>query len=98
MTLGAKTDLHTVSMSDFTAWFKGVLVSIVDFLQSISAPLFWICFGVGAMVLVVGILLGSSRMRGAGGGAMILSLICYLFVKNIDTIYGVVNGFIKKAP
>jgi len=93
-----KIELHPISMSEFTSWIKGILLSIIDFLQNISAPLFWVLFGFGAIVLVVGILLGSNRMRGAGGGTMILCLICYLIVKKIDTIYGVINGFIDKAP
>lgn len=91
-------NVDPVSLNDFTEWVKHMLTQFFGMLTDISTPLFMIFFGLAAFVLVLGILLGSNRMRGAGGGGLIIGVIAFLIVKNADSIIGVLEGFTQSAP
>lgn len=95
---GQNIEVKSVSMSAFTDWVYNMLIQFFQMVQSISVPLFMVLFGIGGITLVIGALFGSSRMRGAGAGALIFGVIAYLIIQQAPAIIGVLEEFVQSGP
>mgnify|MGYP006892264047 CR=1 FL=1 len=91
-------EIEIMSLEQFTEWLVGVLMQFFYLLQEISAPVFLVMFGLGIFVLVVGILFGSSRMRGAGGGTLIMSIVGFILAWLSPTIVEILEDIVSTAP
>lgn len=96
--MGDSTVIKAVSLKDFSQWVTDMLNQVFQAIQGLSTPLFMVIIAVSGFVLVLGVLFGSSRLRGAGGGGLILVFVAYLIVKHADTIIGVLESIGQSAP
>lgn len=93
-----QTEVKAVSLNDFSHWIIDMLNQVFHAIQGVSTPLFMVFIAISGFVLVLGVLLGSSRLRGAGGGGLVLVVVAYLIVKHADTIVGVLESLGQSAP
>ncbi|GGK22954.1 hypothetical protein GCM10010965_14780 [Caldalkalibacillus thermarum] len=91
-------EIRPMSLEQFTDWLVGVILQFFYLLQQISVPIFLVMFGLGGIVLIVGMLFGSSRMRGAGGGTLIMAIFGFILVWLAPTIVQILEDLVSTAP
>jgi len=91
-------EVESVSMTEFGDWIVEMIEDFIDMMENVSSPFFITVFGISAFVLVLGIVLGSNKLRGAGGGGLIFSIIAFLIIRNADTVVGILESFSQNAP
>ncbi|MFD1363121.1 hypothetical protein [Lentibacillus salinarum] len=91
-------EVESVTLNEFGNWIVETIEQFLVMLQNISSPLFMMFLGISAFVLVIGIVLGSNRLRGAGGGGLVFAIIAFLIVRNADTVIAVLEGVTNNAP
>ncbi|MFD1362741.1 hypothetical protein [Lentibacillus salinarum] len=96
--MNEKGEVESVSLSEFGNWIVETIEQFLTMLQNISSPLFMVVLGISAFVLVLGVLLGSNKLRGAGGGGLLFAIIAFLIVRNAETVVGVLESFTNNAP
>lgn len=96
--IGQESGIGSVAFSDFVNWFYNLLIDFFQALQMISTPVFLIMFGIGGFVLILGFLFGSSKMRGAGGGTLIISVVAFVLVQFSPHIVEILKDIVKTAP
>lgn len=93
-----QSGIGSVAFNDFVAWFYNLLIDFFRAIQMISTPIFLIMFGIGGIVLILGFLFSSSKLKGAGGGTLIISAIAYILVMLAPKILAILEDIVKTAP
>ena len=91
-------EIKSMSLEQFSDWLVGVILQFFYLLQQISVPVFLVMFGLGGIVLVIGMLFGSSKMRGAGGGTLIMAIVGFILVWLAPTIVQILEDIVGTAP
>lgn len=76
----------TRSWDDLEEWIAGILIKFIELLQNISPLIILFSVFVGAGLLLLGSLIGSKSLRGAGGAGILAAVIAYLIVRNAPAI------------
>ena len=93
-----QSGIGSIAFNDFVVWFYSLVIDFFKAIQMISAPVCLVMIGVGGIVLVLGFLFSSSKMKGAGGGTIIISAVAFALVMLAPKILSILEDIVNTAP
>ena len=74
------------TLEDLEVWIANILIEVVQAIQRLSPLIIMFFVLVGAGILLIGGLVGSRTLRGAGVSAILAALAAFLIIRNAPAI------------
>jgi hypothetical protein len=76
----------TFTLEDFEAWLANLLIGFIELMQRVSPLFIVVIILIGAVMLIIGGLVGNRYLRGAGISGIIAALFALIIIKNAAVI------------